>query len=125
MRWKSSTSDQFTDLPMSKRKLTNFHPKCGIESGSASEKARVDENSAGPSSSVVDVIEYCSSSSDNEDKDEDEKGTGVDDSSDNVLDELKVNGRKWECMLPHLNKECPRKMAMHPRVKPFISSISR
>ena len=32
----SSISDKHIDLPMSKRKLNNFHPKCGIESGSAS-----------------------------------------------------------------------------------------
>ena len=68
-----------------------FHPKCRIESGSASKKARVDENSAGPSS-VVDVIESCSSSSDDEDEDDNEDGMGVDVSSDNVLDEQEVNG---------------------------------
>ena len=70
----------------------------------------------------MDVIESCSSSSDNEDKDE--ESMGVDASSDNVLDELEVNGRKWECMRPHLNVECPHKVAMHPCVKPSIASIS-
>ena len=87
VRWNPSTSDKHIDLPMSKRKLNNFHLKCRIESGSASNKAHVDENSAGPSS-VVDVIEYCSSSSDDEDENEDEESMGVDVSSNNVLDEL-------------------------------------
>ena len=42
----------------------------------------------------MDVIEYCGSSSDDKDEDKDEEGTGVDFSSDNILGELEINGRK-------------------------------
>ena len=80
VRWKTSTSDQHIDLPMSRRKLNNlFYPTCegSRASGSASKKARIDENSAGPSS-VVYVIESCSSSSDDDDEIEDEESMGVD-----------------------------------------------
>ena len=112
VRWKSASaaSDRYVDLPMPKRKLNNlFNLNLNLI---------VDDNSAGLSS--VSVVESCSSSSDDdEDADEDsasqqdEEGTGF----GNVL----VNGRKWDCMPPHLNIACPRKVAMHPRVKPSIS----
>ena len=68
----------------------------------------------------MDFKESCSSSSDDEDDDDDEESTGVDVSSDNILDELEVDGRKWECIPPHL----PWKVAMHPRVKPSIYVIN-
>ena len=70
VRWKSAsaTSDRYVDLPMPKRKLNNLFSE--VESGSASKKAHVDDNSAGLSS--VPVVESCSSSSDDdEDADED------------------------------------------------------